>query len=1043
MLKIIDGYPGSGKSTLMYEYLRRDIKNGRKAIFIVPEQQLVVTERRIADIIAERESLDVEVLSFRRLANRVFREYGGLCYNYLGKGADLLLMWRSLGATAPFLTLYGRTDPSDIGSIEALLSAKRMMTRGGIVPSELEKSAAKLGEEEKKLKNKLSDMALVFSAYEGILKQDFDDPETDLSRFCQIPGVGEFFKGKSVYLDAFNSLTAIEYSVIELIMKSADDLYVSVNYRQGEERDIFSKSIKYRKTLRVMADKFGIDQSAEYVDYPSSTIGIDAIKKELFKPGGVVEIPKDDNSIRIVKCPDKSTEVEWVFEDILEYVNNGGRYRDCVIAAGDISKFLGYIRGCSEKYNVPTFTSGRFSLISCSAIRSLRLLFRIINGGYPADDVIEYSKTGFSTISVQEGEILEKYVKTWNINGRGKWTSPWGLNPGGRRTEKSENAESLLEEINAIRVKLITPIEEIYAHFKGKIKISEAAKVLVEYLVKLEMPKKLKREAEAAKARGERMEAVYHLTTWKCIVSCLEIMESILGDIEVTPEVFARLFEAVINKNDVGQIPTTNDEVLTGNIDMLRISDTSRLYIIGLNDGEFPSCGEAGVFTDRECHVLDSVGIQVAEDSEQKLYDSLFSFYTLSASCRGRVAYTYSTAGKKKPSAVILRLKSMIEKTGIKEITAPNNSLSELMYLRKIENGLWQDVDCLGEENIKRLFDKKMILSQSKLDKFAHCPFSYAYSYILRLKEEKAPEISTDVFGTIIHLIFELFLKLAEGKEGGIKDISDEEAMKIIEKVTQEFYIESGCAEEDDIRIHHLFRRIRSAAFYLIRDLRGEFARTSYKPVGFEVKVGSGKTVEAPDITLDDGTQVLVDGVIDRVDSYLDKEGNAYIKIVDYKTGDRELSEEDIEKGYKLQLPLYMGAVCSSKSEELMKMTGKAENGKYVPAGMVYHIAKAPKKTEDPLTAKIARKGFLIGDGESSAAIGDFDSLKINKTLEEMEAILEKTKNKVRELAESIKSGHCALPERADSDTCAYCKMYPICRVDKNAINDKKKESNN
>ncbi len=1042
MLRIIYGYSGSGKSTKMYEYLKADIEKGKKAIFIVPEQQLVVTERRIADVINERDSLSVEVLSFRRLANRVFREYGGLCYNYLGKGADLLLMWKSLGATAPFLSLYGATDPTDIGSVGTLLGAKKMMVRGGIAPSDLEKSALELECGEEKLKSKLKDMSMIFAAYDGFMRNSFDDPECDLSRLCNINGVGGFFKGKSIYLDGFNSLTALEYSVAELIMKNADELYVSINYKEGDTRDIFRKTEGYRKTLRIMADKWGISEKSEYVEYPAATKEIEAIREGLFKAGAVYTKGEEGScGIQIVRCADRSTEIEWVFEDILGYVKNGGRYRDCVIAAGDISDYLGYIRGCSEKYDVPTFTSGRFSIISSSAIRSLRLVFRIINAGFMADDIIEYTKTGFSAISDSEAQILEGYVRTWNINGKSKWTSPWGLNPEGRKAEKNEKTEAFLQRINDIRKRVMAQVEKLYNAFHGKISVSQGVRLLTEYMVELKIPTALKTEAEAARVRGDRMGAVYSLSTWKCIVSCLEVLDKTVGEIEVSSEVFERLFEAVINKNDIGQIPTTNDEVLTGNLDMLRISDTKRLYIVGLCDGEFPVCNESGAFTDRECKILDSLGIEVGEDSEEKLYSSLFSFYSLSSSCRGKVAYLYSTAGKKKPSAVIHRVKALFHKGEITETQATDASLWDLRYILKTRDNRWQDVEALGEDNTSKLFDKTMSLSQSKLERFAHCPFSYAYTYILRLKEEKAPEVTSDVFGTIIHLIFELFLKLAEEKEGGIKDISDEEAERIIEKVTEDFYRESGCSEEDDIRIFHLFRRIRSASLFLIRDLRGEFVKTSYKPVGFEVKVGEGGVVESPDITLDDETKVLVDGIIDRVDSHVDRDGNAYIKIVDYKTGERDISTSELEKGYKLQLPLYMKAVCSSKSQELQRLTGKRDGGKYIPAGMVYHIAKAPKKTEDPQYAKVSRNGFVIDGEENIGAIGDFDSLKINKSLAEMEDILEIAKNTVKDLAGRIKKGQCAIPEKIESDTCTYCKMYPICRVDKNAVGTETKEN--
>ncbi|MBO5744501.1 MAG: hypothetical protein J6R60_01800, partial [Clostridia bacterium] len=182
MLNIVCGYSAGGKSTLLLEYLQKALNEGKEAIFIVPEQQLVVTERRIADMVRAEDSLRVEVLSFRRLANRVFREYGGLCYNYFGKGADILLMWKALGGVAPFLSVYKDTEPDDLGTVEALLGARQMLKRGGVGIADMQKATLMLEGEDDRLKQKLEDLSLVFSLYDNIRQSRFDDPLDDLTR---------------------------------------------------------------------------------------------------------------------------------------------------------------------------------------------------------------------------------------------------------------------------------------------------------------------------------------------------------------------------------------------------------------------------------------------------------------------------------------------------------------------------------------------------------------------------------------------------------------------------------------------------------------------------------------------------------------------------------------------------------------------------------------------------------------------------------------------------------------------------------------------
>ncbi len=1049
MLKIINGYPGSGKSRRMYEYLAEDVKNGKECIFIVPEQQLVVCERQIADLLPSEASLMVEVLSFTRLANRVFRALGGLCFDNMKKGADLLIMWRALGAVAPFLSVWGNTDPGDTSAVSMLLNAGKMMARAGVTPKMLDDTAMEM-EGGGKLSKKLSDLALVFSAYNGICKEEAYSSEDDLSRLAGLSGAEEFFRGKSVYIDGFNSLTHQEYGICSMILKGAERVYISINYKKGEDRPIFEKTKGYFDTVVRLAKKSGIDASAENTLRENPNPDIEHLKRELFSPNALQKECGD--SVRIVRCKDKSTEMEAVFEDILNYVKNeGGRYSECAIAAPDISAYSGFIRGCSEKYDVPAFTSGRYSVISCSAVRAIRLLLKISTGEMLTEDMIEYAKTGFSDIDISEVSILEKYARAWNINGKKKWCAPWTLNPDGRGAENTDSTKARLEKINEIRARLVSPIENFSREFSKNADGAVKARLLAEELIRLSMPIKLREDAGTCRELGDILGARYHSATWKCIVSCLECAERSLRNTDIKGDVFAKLFDSLINANDVGLIPGGMDEVLTGSIDTMRLNSCKRLYMVGLGDGAFPVLGTGGIFTDGECRILKERDLELLEDSERQLLDSLFSFYTLSCSCEGKIMYTYISSGKKKPSSVLSAVGAVMKKEeGLFE-DASENTLSDIMYAlllkEKRENSLKEEgekntgsdfddgMSCaaehLGEENTERLYGEMVRLSQSKLDRFSRCPFSYACTYVMKLREELTPEISVDIFGTIMHLIFEKFMKLAAEKGGNGGGITDEEAEKIIEDVIGEYYEASGCSEEDDIRIYHLFRRIRATAKYLIKDLRGELSKTHYRPVGFEVGVGRGKTVDSPKLELPDGTPIFVDGVIDRLDTYKDGDGNVYVKIVDYKTGDRDLKLEELEKGKKLQLPLYMSAVCSSDSEELKKLTGKSETGKYIPAGMIYHIAKPPKNTEDRNEAFAQRRGFVLDEEENRNAIGGYQHLKANISLEGMEAALKITEEKVKDIAARMKDGECSVPEKIEDDTCAYCPMYPVCREKK------------
>ena len=228
MLQLIYGPPGSGKTETLLKRLAGDLSAGLSCVILVPEQQVVLTERKVASLLRGEESLRVEVLSFRRLCNRVFREYGGLCYHYLDEGGQALVLWQVLSALSPRLEEYGGTTLHDKAVIELLLAELRTLKRAAITPAQLEKAAsgeALRDEAHTGLRKKLLDLALLYSGYEQAIAGGFDDPEEDLPRLCAVlDGAGkDFFAGKTVYLDGFSDLTGQD-EVPYLASLTAEDL---------------------------------------------------------------------------------------------------------------------------------------------------------------------------------------------------------------------------------------------------------------------------------------------------------------------------------------------------------------------------------------------------------------------------------------------------------------------------------------------------------------------------------------------------------------------------------------------------------------------------------------------------------------------------------------------------------------------------------------------------------------------------------------------------------------------------------------------------
>ena len=217
MIRMIYGCSGSGKSTRIYDLMKEDAKNSTPSYLIVPEQQTVQCERKLLDILPPSAQLSSEVLNFSRLANLVFRHYGGLSYNYADKGSKTLIMWKNLKELSPILTEYSKSAKENTASFSSeMLSAIGELKAYCVTPTKLERAAEKL-EDNEILKNKLLDLSLIYSSYQNYFSESFSDVSDDLTKLADTLKEHDFFKGVNVYIDSFTSFTAQDYAVIKEI----------------------------------------------------------------------------------------------------------------------------------------------------------------------------------------------------------------------------------------------------------------------------------------------------------------------------------------------------------------------------------------------------------------------------------------------------------------------------------------------------------------------------------------------------------------------------------------------------------------------------------------------------------------------------------------------------------------------------------------------------------------------------------------------------------------------------------------------------------
>ena len=255
MITFIYGGSGSGKSEYITNHLTDRIKAGGKAILLVPEQQAVEAERNVSLAAREKSAptIDLEVLNFKRLCNRVFRQYGGILYNSIDDGGRALVMWKALFDTLPALREYSSGIENPSRFIPLLLKQISELKTYGILPSQLEETAAELPPESARLASKLSDIALIYSAYESIMKSSFEDSADDLTRLDEMLSENRFFEGYDVYIDSFSGFSPQEYKIMYHILRQADNVYIALCCDPRENQLMFENVLETARHLERIA----------------------------------------------------------------------------------------------------------------------------------------------------------------------------------------------------------------------------------------------------------------------------------------------------------------------------------------------------------------------------------------------------------------------------------------------------------------------------------------------------------------------------------------------------------------------------------------------------------------------------------------------------------------------------------------------------------------------------------------------------------------------------------------------------------------------
>ena len=1083
MIRFLYGAGTAEARAKLYNSIKEDLAVGQKAILLVPEQETVSTERRMLELLPAASQLSFEVLNFSRLANRTFRQCGGLSYHAASPAASALLMWRTLTSLAPFLSEYRESAAENPDFCDVMLESAKQLKSYCISADALLGAAEALPEGEP-LRGKLQDIGAIFSAYDHALTSRFEDPRDELSKLNTLLAshAKALFGDTHIYIDSFTDFTAEELHVIERLFAAAPTVTVTLPQRSPADTGLHLSSslATHRKLLRMARE---LDLSVHY-ETPADTRPATALaylSRHLFhmtaEPAPLSLCTSGEITYTVAATPFE--EAKAAAAEIHRLIEGGARYRDIAVVLRDASKSVGILDAAFEKEGIPFFLSEKTDITVRPLIKLILEALRIHRYHWREEDVIGYLKTGLCGISDDDVNLFEEYAAVWHPRGESAYVSaPFAKNPDGYGGDITARGERILAGANRVREALYPPLVTLFAALDAAKSIQEQCVALYDFLVTLNVAHSLSEEAKERLLAGEHREAEELSRLYEITIGALEDIADAIGDEPADATLFGDALRLVFSRTDIGTIPTSVDEVTIGSASMLRTDHPRFVLVLGLNESEFPrAVSDAGLFGNDEKERLAALGVELPGSAEELASDELFYVYrAFSAPCEKLFLYRseFSADGHAlSPSIAIERVKALFPELPEQRFT-PADALSHIYtpegaldYLDELspavsarivsdlqEKGFWSASTvtrpatkrdaAVSPERAEQFFARSA-LSPTHIEKFAGCRFAYYCEKVLKLRTDADSELDYSVTGTFLHHTLEKVLERVRAAGRGFADYTKQEQRDMVREITDAYLAELG---ELSPRALALYRRLCMLAEVIVSSLFTELADSDFAPAFLELDLG--KSGNLPTVSTADGKKIPLTGKIDRVDFWQSPDGRALLRVVDYKTGSRRFTPEDLERGFSLQMPLYLMALCRMPQPELCRALGLDPSTRFSPAGVTYlssaigsESTETRKEREEALSdaeERLTREGLVLDDPAVQAALSHTENTAViggksraitalsEGGFAEIFNTLEKTVTRIS--GEMRGGGAAARPQAHDGKTpCEYCPFGAICRV--------------
>lgn len=1112
-LRFCFGPSGSGKSHRIYEEImqRAAEEPGRNFLIIVPDQFTMQTQKDLV-MRSDRDGiLNIDVLSFGRLSHRILEEVGTKEMPVLDDTGKSLVLQKVAADLKEQLPAMGSLLHKQ-GYIHEVKSAISEFMQYGISTQDMDKlitSAQKRGA----LAMKLRDLKTLYRGFQDYIRDHFITTEETLDVLRRSLSKSKILKGSVVVFDGFTGFTPIQNRLIQELMRVCAETIVTVTIGVGEdpykmdgEQKLFHLSKKTVADLEKLAAEAEVERGEDLFvkggpNRFAKAPALHYLEQNLFRYQ-YEPYAGEQQEIHMFEALSPREEVHQTALYIRHLIREQGMtYRDIAVVIGDLEGYASYVETEFGQLEIPCFLDRTRGIVLNPMIEYIKSALQLYIKDFSYDTVFHFLRSGMADISREEIDELENYVIRTGARGYRTYSRLFT-----RRTEElqgnaegSEQAEEkTMERLNRIRQQFMDAVEIL--HMGSREKAGDYVSHLYDFLEQNQVQQKLLNYQQQFEKEGDLSRAREYAQIYRLVMDLLDQVYELLGEEEISRQEFADILEAGFGEITVGTIPQNVDRIVVGDMERTRLKQVKVLFFLGVNDGNIPkNASKGGIISDMDREFLIESGTEMAPSPRQQMYIQRLYLYLNMTKPSEQLYLSYAKVNSEgkgiRPSYLIDTVRKLFPAMSV-EYPQNRSRLEQIegrqegaRYLAEelreyVEGTLPEEerqdfylmyrayeADAAGRDLLTRaafrryresglsrivaraLYGQQLENSVSRLETYAACACRHFLQYGLSLQEREEFGFEASDMGTVYHAVLENFAgKLAEFNLTWW-DFTEDFAAKAVKESVEAYAATYGeTVLYSSARNEYAITRMSRILTRTVLTLQKHLKQGSFQPDDYELSFRFAEDLDSIHVDLSEDEKMHLQGRIDRIDVSEDAE-HVYVKVIDYKSGNRKFDLAALYYGLQLQLVVYMNAAMEMESR-------KHPDKEIVPAALLYYHIDDPtietpveltdEQINEQILAKLRMNGVVNSDPEvverldrymqdKSVVIpvekkkdGSFSARSGVLSREEMQLISSYVDAKIRSIGREILDGKIAANpyEKGNEEACTYCAYKKVCGFD-------------